>query len=147
MAGGPPRKDEPWKQYDVSGDGKVTRAEFRAVRELCFVRYDRNGDGVLTQAEMRRHLADRAVEELGAAVARMDRDRDGEISREEFEWESRRSFEFLDTNGDGVIAGMELSAFGAASHSDLCQASGRPQSNDATKPPGAPRKPGSRSGP
>jgi hypothetical protein len=37
-----PREDGASKQYDVNGDGKVTRAEFLAVRALCFVRYDAN---------------------------------------------------------------------------------------------------------
>jgi Ca2+-binding EF-hand superfamily protein len=143
MGPGQPREGA-WKPYDVNGDGKVTRAEFLAVRELCFVRYDGNGDGILTPAEIRRRLPGRPAEGLGAAVARMDRDRDGEISREEYEWESSRLFQLLDTNGDGVIAGMELSAFGAVSHSDLCQSSGPPQSYDSTGVPGAPRKPGIR---
>ena len=146
-AGGPPREDETWKQYDVNGDGKVTRTEFLAARRLCFVRYDANEDAVLAPAEIRRRLPGRLAEGLGAVVARMDHDQDGDVSREEFDRNSDRLFQFLDTNGDGVIAGMEPSAFGTVLHADLCQVSGEPRSNDVTKPPGAPRKPGTRSGP
>lgn len=142
-----PREEGAWKQYDVNGDGKVTRAEFLAVRALCFVRYDANEDGVLAPAEIRRRLPGRLAEGLGAAVARMDRDGDGEISREEWDWESGRLFQFLDTNGDGVIAVMELSAFGTSLQADICQGSGGPQSGDATRPPGAPRKPEMPGGP
>jgi Ca2+-binding EF-hand superfamily protein len=108
----------------VNADGKVTRVEFLAVRGLCFVRYDSNEDSILTQAEMRRRLPDRLAEGLGAALARMDRDRDGEISRGEFDQESDRLFQFLDTNRDGVIAGMELTALSAVLSGDLCQPSG-----------------------
>jgi len=147
MTGGLPREDETLKQYDVNGDGKVTRTEFLAARRLCFVRYDANEDAVLAPAEIRRRLPGRLTEELGVMMARMDRDQDGEVSREEFDHNSDRLFQFLDTNGDEVVAGMELSLFGTALHADLCQASCGPQSNDATKPPGAPRKPASRSGP
>lgn len=146
-AGGPPREDPTWKQYDVNGDGKFTRTEFLAARRLCFVRYDANEDAVLAPAEIRRRLPGRLAEGLGAVVARMDHDQDGDVSREEFDRDSDRLFQFLDTNGDGVIAGMELSAFGTVLHADLCQVSGGTRSNDAMKPPGAPRKPGTRSGP
>lgn len=129
-AGGLPREAETWKQYDANGDGKVTRAEFLAVRALCFVRCDGNGDGSLTQAEMRRCLAGRAPEDLGAAMARLDRDKDGEISLEEFERENRRLFELLDANGDGVIAGMELGNLTIRLAGDLCQPSGSPDAGD-----------------
>ncbi len=113
-----------WQQYDVNADGKVTRVEFLSVRGLCFVRYDSNEDSILTQAEMRRRLPDRLAEALGAALARMDRDRDGEISRGEFDQESDRLFQFLDTNRDGVIAGMEMTGLTSGLPGDLCQPSG-----------------------
>ena len=45
----PSRFDGGWKAYDLNGDGRVTRAEFSAVRNLCFVRVDGNGDGLLTR--------------------------------------------------------------------------------------------------
>jgi Ca2+-binding EF-hand superfamily protein len=140
MTAGPPRDDARWQPYDVNGDGKVTRAEFHAVRALCFVRYDQNGDGILTHAEIRRRLSGRKPEEFGAAIARLDRDGDGETTREEGEGESRRLFESSDTNGDGVIAGMELSALGTALQADLCQAFDRPQPNDTMRPRSAPRE-------
>jgi hypothetical protein len=114
----------------VNGNGKVTRAEFLAVREFCFVRYDANEDGVLAPAEIRRRLPGRPAEGLGAAVAGMDRDGDGEISREEWDWESGRLFQFLDTNSDGVITRMELTTLSAASSGDLCQPSGGPGSRE-----------------
>jgi Ca2+-binding EF-hand superfamily protein len=137
------RENAGWKQYDVNGDGKVTRAEFLAVRSLCFVRYDANEDGVLAPAEIRRRLPDRLAEGLGAALARLDRDRDGEVSREEFDHENDRLFRFLDTNGDGVIAGMELTALTPALPGDICQPS---RSSEAGDGPGM-RGPGGGPGP
>jgi len=123
-AGGQPREDQTWTQYDVNGDGKVTRTEFLAARRLCFVRYDANEDATLTSAEVRRRLASRAVDEVGAVMTRMDLNRDGEVSREEFDQDSDRLFQFLDTNGDGVIAGMELTALASWLPGDICHASG-----------------------
>jgi len=124
MGPGQPGDGGRWQPYDVNADGKVTRVEFLAVRGLCFIRYDSNEDSTLTQAEMRRRLPDRLAEGFGTAVARMDRDRDGEISRGEFDQESDRLFQFLDTNRDGVIAGMEVTALTSGPPGDICQPSG-----------------------
>jgi Ca2+-binding EF-hand superfamily protein len=105
----------------VNGDGKITRAEFMAVRAVCFVRYNASGDGYLTRAEIRHLLPPRLADRFEATFSRMDLDGDGQISREEFDRESDRLYRFLDTNGDGVIAGMELGSVNAALLGDICQ--------------------------
>ena len=99
---------ELWKQYDLNGDGKVTREEFMAVRAVCFARYDASGTGMLTLEEVKKFSTAQTADRLNAEFSRLDLDGDGFISREEFDRESDRLFRQLDTNGDGVIAGTEL---------------------------------------
>ncbi len=63
----------------------------------------------------------RLADRLEATFSRTDLDGDGQISREEFDRESDRLFRFLDTNGDGVIGGMELGSVNSALLGDICQ--------------------------
>jgi Ca2+-binding EF-hand superfamily protein len=123
-----------WKQYDLNGDGKITREEFTAARAVCFARYDTNGDGMLTRAEVKKFFPPPLADRIDAAFLRLDLDRDGLISREEFDRESDRLFRQLDTNGDGVIAGNELSNITPAVLGDLC-------SETVDRLPGSPGRP------
>jgi Ca2+-binding EF-hand superfamily protein len=111
---------EMWKQYDLNGDGKITREEFMAVRAVCFARYDANGDGMLTRAEVKKVSPPQLADRIDAAFSRLDLNGDGLISREEFDRESDRLFRQLDTNGDGVIAGNELSNMTSVLLGDMC---------------------------
>ncbi len=116
-----------WKQYDLNGDGKITREEFMAARAVCFARDDSNGDGVLTRVEVKTFFPPPLADRIDAAFLRLDLDGDGLISREEFDRESDRLFRQMDTNGDGVLAGTELSNLTPAVLGDLCsETGGRP---------------------
>jgi hypothetical protein len=137
---GPPRggrggaeSEAGWTGYDLNGDGKVTRAEFSAVRTLCFVRADANGDGLLTRVEIRRLREGRPGGPGGPAASRPDPDGERDISREEYDRAGDGLWRLLDTNADGVLAGMELSALSAAAQNDPCQSSG---SSPAREGPG-----------
>jgi Ca2+-binding EF-hand superfamily protein len=105
--GGQPQ--ELWKQYDLNGDGKITREEFMAVRAVCFARHDASGTGMLTRADVKRFSSPQTADRIDAEFSRLDLDGDGLVSREEFDRDSDRVFRQLDTNSDGVIAGTELS--------------------------------------
>jgi len=124
----------PWRQYDLNGDGKITREEFMAARAVCFARYDTNGDGLLTRAEVKKFFPPPLQDRIDAAFLRLDLDGNGLISHEEFDQESDRQFRQLDTNGDGVIAGNELGNITPAVLGDMCfETYGRP--------PGSPGRP------
>ena len=110
---------ELWKQYDLNGDGKITREEFMAARAVCFARHDTSGDGMLTRAEVKNSFPPQMADRIDAEFPRLDLDGDGLISREEFDRESDRLFRQLDTNGDGVIAGTELSTMTPAVLGDM----------------------------
>jgi Ca2+-binding EF-hand superfamily protein len=127
---------ESWKPYDLNGDGKITRGEFMAVRAVCFAKYDANGYGMLTREEVRKFSPRLSADRIEAAFSRLDVDRDGQISREEFEQGSHRLFRQLDTNGDGIIAGMELGNLGSALLGDICQSPGAPEPGEGRPWPG-----------
>ncbi len=115
-----PQPQELWRQYDLNGDGKITRAEFMAVRATCFARYDANGTGMLTRAEVKKFSPPPLADRIDAAFSRLDLDGDVLIGREEFDRESDRLFRQMDTNADGVLAGTELSNLAPALLGDLC---------------------------
>ena len=137
--------DEGWKAYDLNGDGRISRAEFWAVRNSCFVRYDANEDGALTRGELRRAFPADQAERLEAVFLRMDRDGDGQITRKEFDRESEALFRFLDTNADGVIAGLEIVSMSSALSGDICRPSSPPETGDGRRGGGPPGGPGPRS--
>jgi Ca2+-binding EF-hand superfamily protein len=121
------QSSEFWKQYDLNGDGKITPSEFAAVRATCFLRYDANGDRMLTREEVKRASPPQFADRLDATFSRLDLDGDGLISREEFDRESDRLFRQWDTNGDGVLAGSELSNVIPAASGGMCtDRTGRP---------------------
>jgi len=108
-------------QYDLNGDGKISRAEFAAVRTLCFLRLDANGDSALTREEIQRTLRQPPARWLEETFARLDESGDGAIDRGEFDRGSDRLFQFADVNRDGMLAGMEPVGLASALAGDLCQ--------------------------
>ena len=91
-----------------------------AVRATCFARADANGDGVLTRMEVLRVLPPQRADRVEVTFVQLDLDRDELISREEFDQERDRLFRQLDTNGDTVLAGAELSIIIPAVLGHLC---------------------------
>lgn len=55
---------------------------------------------------------------MGAAVARMDADGDGRVSRAEFLAASQKRFERMDANGDGVLDASEMMPRGGRGRSN-----------------------------
>ena len=53
----------------------------------------------------------RGIDGLQTWFARADADRDGAITRSEFEADAERFFRVLDVNGDGVVDGFEIQAY------------------------------------
>jgi Ca2+-binding EF-hand superfamily protein len=117
---------------DRNQDGRISRREFQRGGELI-ARCDRNGDNLLSETELPSHLvltvgygamigrpqggiAVRAASSSVSEVtfgptwfARMDRNRDGEVSRREFLGPAE-SFGELDANGDESIEAHEAAA-------------------------------------
>ncbi|MHC4816647.1 MAG: EF-hand domain-containing protein [Planctomycetota bacterium] len=87
-------------KFDKNRDGKVSKEEFP--HERRFAEIDADGDGSLSETEIKDVMDKRQREEAYDLFERLDLDRDGKITREEFTGPAA-AFERLDRNNDGVI--------------------------------------------
>jgi len=107
---GPGNGDRMIERMDLNGDGAVSAAEAGALRAVRFLSMDANGDGVVTEAEMVERIRARIEARVAKRFARLDRNGDGRIDRDEFELIGAERFARLDADGDGVASGDELRA-------------------------------------
>lgn len=94
---------------DVDGDGRVTRAEFQALRALGFDRLDADGDGRLTAAER-----EGAQGRMRGQLDRADSNGDGVVTEAEYLNQPARGFDRFDANHDNALDRGELDAMRAA---------------------------------
>lgn len=112
---------ERFKALDTNGDGRISRAEAQAAPALAahFDEIDANKDGQITPQEF--HAYHRALKEAKAssggaaaapagAFAKLDKNGDGMLSREEVAGHPRLAADFdkLDINRDGQLSPAEL---------------------------------------
>jgi Ca2+-binding EF-hand superfamily protein len=112
---------------DTNGDGFVSKEEFAAGRNAMFAKLDANGDGVVDQAELdkareawHQRRAEKAQadgttqaekpknEHHGRFMARIDTDKDGKVTTQEFAAAGDAMFAKFDANGDGKLAQDEM---------------------------------------
>jgi len=120
------------KSADANNDGTVDQAEFQASRDKWFQEFDTNKDGFITADELKafgdkmhaewqqKHAdvngappapdASRGDRMTQHILARVDTDKDGKISKAEFDTESQAMFKRMDKNSDGKIAADEVPA-------------------------------------
>lgn len=96
--------------YDADKDGEVTRAEFDAGRTARFAATDANGDGWVSEAE---YLAEYEVR-LDAKLATSDESAEDKISHRQREIrQTHVRFGVLDADKDGKMTKAEYDASGA----------------------------------
>ena len=76
--------------------------------EARFTEMDANGDGFIDAAELQTIAGERAQLWTKRFLARFDENKDGKVSRDEFDRFAKERFTSLDVNGDGKISEEDL---------------------------------------
>ena len=107
------------KKADADGDGAISLEEVQAMRASRFTKMDGNGDGVIDRAEIDARMNDRIAKRIERMkqradrralrmTRRLDKNRDGKITKAEFEARAVERFAINDLNDDGKISGDEM---------------------------------------
>ncbi|MFT3964672.1 MAG: hypothetical protein QM690_02165 [Sphingobium sp.] len=120
--------------YDIDKDGKVTRAEFDAVRLARYKATDANQDGGVSEEEyvseyqgrLEKQLAEsddtaerkaedrqRQLRQAHVRFGVLDKDKDGKISQAEYDASGARAFAEQDDDKDGVVTLADAKATAA----------------------------------
>lgn len=95
------------KQFDTDQDGKISREEFATKRAKGFERIDTDKNGSLSVEEMKaRCKNERCTQMVAKRFAKLDKNNDGGIAKDEFT--SMTMFDRLDKDKDGYISESEL---------------------------------------
>jgi hypothetical protein len=103
---------------DEDGDGIVRKQEFLAIREVSHAEKDLNRDGIVTEAEyvaeweqrLDKQMAKQREASVRQAYVRyrsLDKDKNNNMTLTEFHVSGNRSFNYYDTNGDGMVTEIE----------------------------------------
>jgi Ca2+-binding EF-hand superfamily protein len=108
------RPDAFFNRFDADKDGKIAKDEWK-MRPEIFTRLDANGDGFITKDEVRpqgprnrraMYGELRTGKDSAHFLAQWDKNRDGQVSSEEFPHERR--FAEIDSDNDGVLSKAEI---------------------------------------
>ncbi|MES2057710.1 MAG: hypothetical protein V4564_17375 [Pseudomonadota bacterium] len=117
--------------YDMNGDGQVTRAEFDAVRTARFNATDSNKDGWVSDAEYLAEYSARLEKQLAASTLSeekkteerqrqirqthvrfgvLDKDKDQKMQKAEYDASGERSFAGMDDDKNAVVTATDVAA-------------------------------------
>lgn len=91
------------KRLDADHDGAVSKAEFTGPRGADFKELDTNHDGFVDPAEINASMAEQSEFRTKRFLKRVDANRDGKVTLEEFEQGPRGHFTARDINNDGKL--------------------------------------------
>jgi Ca2+-binding EF-hand superfamily protein len=100
--------------FDSNGDGVVTYQEFLDASKHRFDRIDTDHNASVTEAEFSSYMKTRREERHKDHMARMDTNKDGKVSKDEFlsasQARAQRKFDRMDKDNDGLLSEAELAA-------------------------------------
>ncbi len=102
------------RHMDTNGDGKVTKAEVLPRLTKRFDRVDANSDGKVTKAEAGEHVRKRVERRVNHMFERLDANGDGTMTKAELESQVDKHFARLDTDKNGEVSREEMGAFRSA---------------------------------
>ena len=118
--------DAEFRKMDADANGRLSRAEierFQNVQALAqaqernkalFAQLDADKNGRLSQAEFAKMATAASTANAQPMIARMDGDRDDQISQVEHRTATLANFDRLDTDRDRVVSPAEMKAGGIA---------------------------------
>lgn len=128
-------KNKMLEMLDTNKDGSISKAEFEAKRSNEFSAADANNDGTVTPAELtafhEKKMEERKAERQKRMFDRLDTNKDGKVSKEEFE--AGGKFERMDKNNDGKITADEMQWKGKRGHGHGGHDKGGPDGDDAAE--------------
>lgn len=105
---GGPRRERP--NIDANNDGVISREEFLAGPTARFDRLDANNDGRLTDAEKPNMRRMHGFHHRGGGMRGADADRNGSVTRAEFDAQGAAMFTRMDANSDGQLTAADREA-------------------------------------
>ena len=91
------------ERFDLDKDGKITRAEFDAVRAEAFGEADADSNTSITLEEFATIWQDLNGNRMTRGFKRLDSDGNLKVTQEEYSARSKNFVEKKDRNGDGVV--------------------------------------------
>lgn len=104
-----------FETLDADGSGEITLEDIEALKVQRFAEFDANGDGSVTADEFSAHAQARAAERAAEMFARLDADGDGSLSRDVLEGRmgqapGERLLTRLDADKSGGVSAEEFEA-------------------------------------
>lgn len=90
-------------RFDLDSDGIITEAEIKEGREAHFAAADSNSDGEISLEEFQVQFLDRSRDFMVRGFQFLDKDGDGNVTREETDLAANRLFSRLDRDGNGTL--------------------------------------------
>ena len=97
-----------FERFDTDADGKITREEANATIDGKLQAFDADGNGSLSIDEFQGLWTEHTREMMVRGFQRLDRDGDGEVTRDEIDRPVEMAFSRMDRNEDGAIAMDEM---------------------------------------